>query len=35
MKIVDAIGYVKKFCQGIDAWTGAPIDDATTRDKVT
>ena len=35
MKIADAIGNVKKFCQGIDAWTGAPIDDATTRDKVT
>lgn len=35
MKIADAIGNVKKFCQGIDAWTGAPIDDATTHDKVT
>jgi putative NIF3 family GTP cyclohydrolase 1 type 2 len=35
MKIAAAIERVRRFCKGIDAWTGLPIDGATTRDKVT
>lgn len=35
MKIAEAIERAKGFCRGIDAWTGLPIEEATTRDKVT
>lgn len=35
MLISEAIGRIKGYCHNIDAFTGKPIDPATTRDKVT
>ncbi|WP_443741791.1 Nif3-like dinuclear metal center hexameric protein [Tractidigestivibacter sp.] len=35
MRIDEVISAVKGYCLGISPWTGEPIDEATTRDKVT
>lgn len=35
MRIDEVIAAVKGYCSGISPWTGLPIDDTTTRDKVT
>lgn len=35
MRIDEVIAAVKGYCQGISPWTGEPIDEVTTRDKVT
>lgn len=35
MLIGDAIQRIKEYCGGTDAWTGEPIDEGTTRDRVT
>ena len=34
MLISEVIQHVKDYCVGIDSFTGNPIDEATTRDKV-
>lgn len=35
MQISEVIARIKTYCHGVDAFTGDPIDDSTTRDKVT